>query len=182
MKIYTKTGDKGETSLLSGNRVPKYHLRIETYGTVDELNSNLGLLRSLPEIDNALIDFIIAIQNKLFTIGSTLALDENKHGISLPEITENDVVELEKAMDEIEAQLPPLRNFLLPGGHPAVATCHVCRTVCRRAERLAVQLATEYEVNEMIIKYINRLSDFLFMLSRKLAKDLNCEQIAWVRK
>ncbi len=181
MKIYTKTGDKGETSLLSGNRVPKYHLRIETYGTVDELNANIGMLRS-QEIDNELINLLIEVQTKLFNIGSTLALDENKNNLVIPKISESDILLLESEMDKIEKQLPPLRNFVLPGGHQTVAICHLCRTVCRRAERLCVHLATEVEVDTLIIKYLNRLSDYFFMLSRKLANDLNLEQITWNQK
>jgi len=178
MKIYTKTGDKGLTSLLSGNRVPKFHLRIETYGTIDELNTFIGLLRSL-QIDTHTNEVLINIQHKLFNIGSNLALDENKNNIQIPEIGEHEIEFLEHEMDAMDAQLPLLTNFILPGGNQTVATCHICRTVCRRAERLTVHLATKNEINIFIIKYLNRLADYFFVLARKLALDLNVFETIW---
>jgi len=176
MKIYTKTGDKGQTSLLSGNRVSKYDLRIESYGTVDELNSFIGFLRSL-EIDNETNQFLFSIQNKLFSIGSTLALDENKCKIKIPKLTESDIQFIEKEIDRIDEQLPKLNHFLLPAGHQTVGMAHICRCVCRRAERLIVKLSEEAEIEDLIIIYINRLSDYFFMLARKFMKDFNVAEI-----
>ncbi len=181
MKIYTKTGDKGQTSLLSGNRVSKYNLRLETYGTVDELNSHIGILRSY-QFDESIVNFLILTQNKLFTIGSNLALDENKYNITLPEITDLDIESIEKQIDLMQEQLPPLSKFILPGGHPAVGSAHVCRTVCRRAERRCVQLSEEIEVNEIIIQYLNRLSDYFFVLARYLGKHFDIAEIYWKGK
>ncbi len=178
MKIYTKTGDKGETSLLSGKRVPKYHQRIETYGTIDELNSHIGLLRSY-EISDDIKNFLIEIQHKLFSMGATLALDENINNIIIPEIKQRDIEKIEGTIDKYNEELPPLNSFLLPGGHIIIGQCHVCRSVCRRAERLCVKLSFDNEIATEIIQYLNRLSDFLFVLSRKLAKDLKVEAIKW---
>ena len=157
-KIYTKTGDKGETGLFGGKRLPKYHLRIEAYGTVDELNSYLGLVRdSLSE--EASRDFLKEIQDRLFTIGANLASDPDK------------------SMDTPD--LPPLKNFILPGGHPSVSYCHIARTVCRRAERQVVALAANEPVEEILLRYLNRLSDYLFVLSRKMAQDLGVAEVSW---
>jgi len=181
MKIYTKTGDKGTTSLLSGNRVSKYNIRIEAYGTIDELNSFIGYLRSL-EIDSETLEKLIFIQTKLFSIGSILALDENKYNIQIPEIVEQDILMLENEMDKIEAIVPKLKNFILPGGHPTVGLAHVCRSICRRAERLIVRLAEENEINELIIIFVNRLSDYFFMLSRKFMHDFNVDEVIWNNK
>jgi len=178
MKIYTKTGDKGKTSLLSGNRVSKYNLRIESYGTIDELNSFIGLLRSL-EIDKPTREILINIQTKLFTIGSILALDENKFNIELPEITIADINLLEIEMDKIEAKVPKLTNFILPGGHQTVGYSHVCRSICRRAERIIVKLSEETQIDENIIVYVNRLSDYFFMLSRKFMNDFKVKEVIW---
>lgn len=177
MKIYTKKGDDGTTGLLGGSRVPKHHLRIEAYGTVDELNSYLGILRDtyLP-CKSMLID----IQEKLFTLGSHLAVEPGHEGkMMLPEITEQHVELLEQEMDKMDETLPPMRNFVLPGGHPAVSHCHVARTICRRAERLVVALNENQTVPPTILHYLNRLSDFLFVLSRKISMDLNAEEIPW---
>jgi cob(I)alamin adenosyltransferase len=178
MKIYTKTGDEGQTSLLGGSRVPKHHLRIETYGTVDELNSFLGLLRDHLN-DEDQVKLIIRIQEQLFTIGSHLATEPGKHNIKLPEVHEEEVDYLETSIDLMNEVLPEMRNFVLPGGHQAVSTCHVARCVCRRAERLAVHLSEEAQVNPLILKYLNRLSDFLFVLSRKITFDIGAIEIPW---
>lgn len=176
MKIYTKTGDKGSTSLLNGKRVAKYHPRLHAYGTVDELNSWMGMVRDYAAGD--LIEEIVIIQETLFSIGSHLAV-EGEVSFKLPEIPANGIEKLEKAMDKMDAALPELRSFVLPGGHPAVSHCHVARTVCRRAERHIVALAEQADVAEPIVKYVNRLSDFLFMLSRKFAQDFNAPETPW---
>ena len=178
MKIYTKKGDKGETSLLGGTRVSKSHIRIESYGTVDELNSWIGLIRD-QQIDNNTKKFLIHIQDRLFTIGSHLASDPAKSGIKIPGIKEEDVSALEKEMDKMNEVLPEMRSFVLPGGHTTVSYCHIARCVCRKAERCTVHLASEEKVEDIIIKYLNRLSDYLFVLSRKLSNDLKAEEIPW---
>lgn len=181
MKIYTKTGDKGETSLLGGTRVPKYHLRIEAYGTVDELNSHIGLIRD-QNINKNDKDVLLEIQNTLFVIGSHLAKDPEKEKVKIPEINESDIEYLENLMDEMNENLPDLKFFILPGGHPAASHCHIARCVCRRAERIAIQLSDSSIVEPVIIKYLNRLSDYLFVLSRKLIKDFNAEEIPWISR
>ena len=181
MKIYTKKGDKGETSLLGGTRVKKSHIRIESYGTVDELNSWLGLIRD-QNISADTKKILIHIQDRLFTIGSHLASDPNKKGIKIPDIKEEDITTLEKEMDKMNKVLPEMKNFVLPGGHTTVSYCHIARCVCRRAERCAVHLASEEKVEDIIIKYLNRLSDYLFVLSRKLTHDLRAEEILWQPK
>jgi cob(I)alamin adenosyltransferase len=179
MKIYTKAGDKGQTSLIGGTRVPKHHVRIEAYGTVDELNSWLGVIRdSINEEKTKL--FLIQIQNQLFTIGSHLASDPDKSKMKLPEITEEHVRALENEMDAIDSLVPPMKHFVLPGGNIAVSRCHVARCVCRRAERCIIHLSETAPVDELLIRYINRLSDYLFMLSRKLTHDLGAEEIPWI--
>ncbi|HLV53589.1 MAG TPA: cob(I)yrinic acid a,c-diamide adenosyltransferase [Cryomorphaceae bacterium] len=177
MKIYTKTGDAGKTSLLGGTRVPKYHLRIEAYGTVDELNAHVGAIRS-QEIGEDAVEMLLTVQDKLLTIGSNLA-SEPRSKIKIPKLSEEDVTNLERQIDGMEEELPPMRNFVLPGGHPAVAAAHIARCVCRRAERLVLHLKEENEVADEITVYLNRLSDFLFVLSRKLTKDLNVREIPW---
>lgn len=177
MKIYTKTGDAGKTSLLGGTRVPKYHLRIEAYGTVDELNAHVGAIRS-QEIGEDAVEMLLTVQDKLLTIGSNLA-SEPRSKIKIPTLSEEDVTNLERQIDGMEEELPPMRNFVLPGGHPAVAAAHIARCVCRRAERLVLHLKEENEVADEITVYLNRLSDFLFVLSRKLTKDLNVREIPW---
>lgn len=178
MKIYTKTGDKGQTSLIGGTRVSKHNLRIEAYGTVDELNSWMGLLRDQP-IDDHSITSILEVQDRLFTIGSHLASDPEKSRMKLPEIREEDVSYLEKEIDRMEEQLPALTSFVLPGGNSVVSQVHIARCVCRRAERLVIQLAEEAPVNEIIIIYLNRLSDYLFVLSRHVARILNAAETPW---
>lgn len=177
-KIYTKTGDKGQTSLIGGTRLPKHHIRIEAYGTVDELNSHIGLLRDvIAETETHTL--LLEIQDRLFTMGSHLAADPEKNKMQLPPLFEADVEALEKAIDAIDAQVPEMKNFVLPGGHPYVSYCHIARCVCRRAERAVLKLAENEKVEEIHGKYLNRLSDYLFMLSRKLTLDLNATEIAW---
>lgn len=169
MKIYTRTGDKGETGLLGGKRVPKHHARLEAYGTVDELNSHLGMLRDLAAPHHG--ELIISLQNALFTVGSHLASQgaDEVAKFKVPSITDADIIALEQAMDAMDRDLEPMRNFILPGGHPAASQAHICRTVCRRAERRTVQLAHEVEVDPVLVRYLNRLSDLLFVMARHLA-------------
>jgi cob(I)alamin adenosyltransferase len=177
-KIYTKGGDKGQTSLLGGTRVPKYHERIEAYGTVDELTSFIGLIRD-QEISHLQKKILIQIQNNLFTIESHLAADKIESTERLPKIGEEDIAILEREIDLMNEKLPELRSFILPGGHPTVSYCHIARTVCRRAERLVIKLTEKYNIDEYIVKYLNRLSDYLFVLSRKIAMDNNAEETPW---
>ena len=178
-KIYTKTGDKGETSLIGGTRVPKYHERIEAYGTLDELNSFIGYLRDqLTGVH--LREVLLRIQENLFTAESELATDPEKElKRSLPHLSEEDVFELEHEIDSMNLHLPVLSSFILPGGHPQVSLCHVCRTVCRRGERIIIKLASDMAVDEILIKYINRLSDYLFVLARELAFINNIPDLPW---
>lgn len=178
MKIYTKTGDKGQTSLLGGTRVPKHHIRIEAYGTVDELNSYIGLIRD-QNIDQHSINTLLEIQDRLFTMGSSLASDPEKSKVKIPELKEEDITFLEKEIDKMDEQLPEMKSFVLPGGHTTVSYCHIARCVCRRAERITIQLSENSAVNELVIKYLNRLSDYLFTLSRKLSHDLNVKEMPW---
>lgn len=186
MKIYTKTGDSGTTALFGGSRVPKHHLRIESYGTVDELNSNIGMIRSY-EIDAHSKNTLIQIQNHLFTIGATLATDpkravlkSGKERLNIEKVNEEKIKLLEDEMDRMNQTLPPITHFILPGGSPLVSSCHIARTVCRRAERRATALAEENEVDPLVIKYLNRLSDYLFVLARKLSIDTTAEEIQWI--
>lgn len=184
MKIYTKTGDKGQTALIGGRRVSKADLRIDAYGTVDELNSWIGLVRDQP-VNIRRRDLLKEIQDRLFTIGSELATDPEKAPKrAMPAITPDDVLLLEEAMDTMDTELPELRAFVLPGGHQAVSFCHLARTVCRRAERLIIALNDTTAqigtgVDELVLQYINRLSDYLFVLSRKMAQELTAEEVAW---
>lgn len=177
-RVYTKTGDKGETSLIGGTRLPKQHIRIEAYGTVDELNSFIGVVRD-QSIDEHSKTVLIEIQDRLFTLGSLLAADPVKNKMKLPEVKEEDIVFLEKEIDKMDEVLPEMKHFVLPGGHQAVSFCHVARCVCRRAERATLKLAENEKVDEIIYKYLNRLSDYLFVLSRKLAHDLKVEETPW---
>ncbi len=179
MKIYTKTGDIGETSLFGGRRVLKSELRIEAYGTVDELNSWIGLLRDVNS-ETSTKELLKEIQDRLFTLGSSLAADPRNAKLKTPDLDESDVELLEKAIDKMDETLEPLRNFILPGGHVYVSYCHIARTVCRRAERLCVALCQDSAIHLLIIKYLNRLSDYLFTLSRKMAKDLSAEEVNWL--
>lgn len=179
MKIYTKTGDKGQTGLIGGSRVSKADLRIDAYGTVDELNSWIGLVRD-QAVNTNRKDFLKEIQDRLFTIGSELATDPDKTvKRAMPAIIPGDVTSLEDAMDAMDAELPELRAFVLPGGHQAVSYCHLARTVCRRAERLIIALNQQSPVDDLVLQYINRLSDYLFVLSRKMAQELGSEEVAW---
>ncbi|MCF8237860.1 MAG: cob(I)yrinic acid a,c-diamide adenosyltransferase [Saprospiraceae bacterium] len=179
-KIYTKTGDKGDTGLFGGTRLPKDDFRIEAYGTIDELNAVVGMLAD--EVDPpAIIDFLRQIQNDLFVIGSHLATVPGK-SLHLPELPIEKVGIMEKQMDEWDAQLVPLKNFILPGGHPVISKAHLARCVCRRAERRVISLARKEEVSPDIVIYLNRLSDLFFMLARKLAHDLQVEEIKWEPK
>ncbi len=181
MKIYTKKGDDGTTGLIGGTRVNKFHLRIECYGTVDELNSYIGLVRDYQKEDITRAD-LKHIQDILFTIGSNLAADPEKSKMQLPKIEMDDLVLLETKMDEMTAELPELKHFILPGGHQAVSTTHIARCVCRRAERLVVQLSKKEQVDDLVIQYLNRLSDYLFILSRKTAKDNQIDELQWNSK
>lgn len=178
MKIYTKSGDKGTTALLGGTRVSKAHLRLEAYGTVDELNSYIGLLRD-QEVNQPRRSFLKEIQDRLFTLGSTLATAPDKNVKNVPDLKEDDIDLLEKAMDDMDKELPPLRYFILPGGHQAVSFCHLARTVCRRAERNTVVLHEKEPVAEICIRYLNRLSDYLFVLARKMGQELGAEEVSW---
>jgi len=179
MKIYTKTGDKGFTSLIGGTRVPKHHLRIESYGTIDELNSYIGLIRDQDIASNDK-NFLKEIQDRLFTIGSSLAADPEKSKMVIPDLYAEDIEALEQEMDRINTQLPELKHFILPGGSTTVSYCHLARCVCRRAERLVVHLAEESAVDDKIIVYLNRLSDYLFTLARKTANDNKIPENQWI--
>ena len=176
-KIYTKTGDTGQTALFGGRRVAKSELRIDAYGTVDELNSQLGLLRD-HLTDATLRDTIQSIQNTLFSLGSHLASDPEKE-LPVPPLDAAHVRQLEQWIDGWEAGLPALTNFILPGGHIAVSTCHVARCVCRRAERLTVALAAAEPVEDVVLQYLNRLSDCLFVLSRRIGQVVGAEEVIW---
>lgn len=177
-KIYTKTGDKGMTSLLGGRRVPKYHDRIEAYGTLDELNSFIGLLRD-QDIAQEHKEKLTIVQEKIFAAESHLAADSPDDAASLPRIADTDIEMLEKEIDRMNEELPGLRNFVLPGGHPAASLGHVARTVCRRAERLCIRLSENYRIDETIIRFLNRLSDYFFVLSRKILLDAGADEIPW---
>lgn len=179
MKIYTKTGDKGQTSLIGGTRVPKYHLRIETYGTVDELNSYIGLI-SCQGIDSRHQQILKEIQDRLFTIGASLASDPERSKMKIPDLNEKDILLLEAEMDQMNEVLPMLKHFILPGGDTVVSYCHLARCVCRRTERLVVQLAEESFVDSNITIYLNRLSDYLFVLARKLSADNKVVENIWL--
>lgn len=186
MKVYTKTGDKGTTALFGGTRVPKHHIRIDSYGTVDELNSHIGLIRD-QKISNHYKDTLIIIQHKLFTVGAILATDpekavlkNGKERLNINKITEEDIKLLEKEMDSMNTELPPMTHFVLPGGHQTVSFCHIARCVCRRAERLASSLNELEPFLPEALTYLNRLSDYLFVLARKLTHDLQGEEVKWI--
>ncbi len=178
MKIYTKKGDKGETSLFGGARVKKNNIRIEAYGTVDELNSWIGLVRD-QDMDSNSKQVLTGIQDRLFTIGSLLASDPQKPALKTPGLAEADIVLLENEIDRMNESLPEMRSFVLPGGHTTVSYCHIARCVCRRAERHVITLSEKDKVDELVIKYLNRLSDHLFVLARKLARDTGAEETPW---
>ena len=186
MKIYTKTGDKGTTALFGGTRVSKHHIRIDSYGTIDELNAWLGLIRD-QEIASHSKKLLAVIQDKLFTVGAILATDpekallkSGKERLNIPKINASDIELLEKEMDAMSESLPPMTHFILPGGHTTVSYCHIARTVCRRAERMAIQLFEKEPFEENVLSYINRLSDYLFVLARKLSKDLKADEVKWI--
>jgi cob(I)alamin adenosyltransferase len=180
MKIYTKKGDTGTTQLIGGTRVPKHHIRIEAYGTIDELNSHIGLLADLIfDLENEK-KMLRVVQDKLFTLGSLLAADPERNKMKLPTVKSTDVEALEKAIDAMDEQLPAMTHFVLPGGHQAVSQAHIARCVCRRAERMITHLNEIAEVDAIIIQYLNRLSDYLFTLSRFIAKHFNAEEIKWI--
>lgn len=186
MKVYTKTGDAGTTSLFGGTRVPKHHIRIESYGTVDELNSYIGLIRD-QDINDLYKNVLIEVQDRLFTVGAILATPPEKETLKNGQprlqnlgIVESDIEFLENEIDTMEEALPPMTHFVLPGGHTTVSYCHIARCVCRRAERLAVHLNEIEPTDEFVIKYLNRLSDYLFVLARKLSKDLNADEVKWI--
>ncbi len=186
MKVYTKTGDKGTTALFGGTRVAKDHIRIESYGTVDELNSWIGLIRD-QQIKGTYKSILMEIQDRLFTAGAILAtppdketLKNGKPRLAIPLIAETDIELLENEIDKMETDLPPMTHFVLPGGHSTVSYCHIARCVCRRAERLSVHLGHEEPIDPLVVKYLNRLSDYLFVLARKLSADLQAEEVKWI--
>ena len=186
MKIYTKTGDKGKTGLFGGTRVSKNNIRIESYGTVDELNSHIGLVGD-QEIDSHYKNILRIIQKNLFTIGSILAtepekatLKSGKQRLDIVKITSQDISLLEKEIDEMNSSLPAMTNFILPGGHQTVSFCHIARSVCRRAERIVVALNEIEPIHTETLTFLNRLSDYLFVLARKLSHDLKAEEIKWI--
>lgn len=188
MKIYTKTGDKGTTALFGGTRVPKHHIRIDSYGTVDELNSWIGLLRD-QEISESTGAVLMEIQDRLFTVGAILATDpkkavlkSGKERLAIPKISEEDILLLENEIDAMNESLPPMTHFILPGGHQAVSFCHITRCVCRRAERMSTELHEIEPFDPLVLKYLNRLSDYLFVLARKLSNDLKAKEIKWIPK
>ena len=179
IKIYTRTGDKGQTSLIGGTRVPKFHPRIEVYGTIDELNSYIGLIRD-QDIDDHFKKILLEIQDRLFTAESIIALDPAAEtNIKLPSLNDSDIALLENEIDIMNEALPELTSFILPGGHPTVSYCHIARCICRRAERHAIRLTQSQPVEERVIQYLNRLSDYLFVLARRLGKDLNIIENTW---
>lgn len=180
-KIYTKGGDLGETSLLNGTRVSKSHDRVEAYGTLDELNSYIGLLRDHLEQDHYR-EFLLGIQENIFIAEAWIAADPEKTTNELPELSEEEVTLLEQEIDRMTSELPPLNSFILPGGHPFVSFCHIVRSICRRAERRVIRLQQQSTVSPVIIKYLNRLSDFFFVLARKLGKESNIKEISWPQK
>jgi cob(I)alamin adenosyltransferase len=179
-KIYTKTGDKGKTSLIGGTKVFKNDIRIETYGTVDELNSHIGLVRDYTPHEQQR-NILKQVQDRLFVIGSSLACDPDKQtGMHIPDLQEEDIALIETEIDLMNAHLPPMKHFILPGGHAAVSSTHIARCVCRRAERLCVNMQqNELFVEPLIIKYLNRLSDYLFMLARFIAQELHVPEVIW---
>lgn len=178
MKIYTKTGDAGSTALFGGKRVSKSDLRIDAYGTIDELNAWMGLVRDQPTNERR-SQLLITIQNNLFVIGSMLAAEPGNSKIKIPVLSASAATDLEKAIDSMEATLPPLRNFVLPGGNYSVSQCHVARTVCRRAERCVVALHQLEPVDPLVLVYLNRLSDYLFVLTRAMAQELHVQETPW---
>lgn len=178
MKIYTKTGDSGSTSLIGGKRVSKFHVRIEAYGDMDELISYIGLLRDTYDVEYYQL-LLIWIQDRLMLCSSLLAHDNEGEAIELPVLSEKDINRLEKEIDKMESSLSPLRSFVLPGGHQTVSICHITRTVCRRVERKVIKLKDQEKIDDIIIVFLNRLSDFFFVLSRQMSKDFQVDEIPW---
>jgi cob(I)alamin adenosyltransferase len=178
MKIYTKTGDAGTTSLFGGKRVSKAELRVEAYGTVDELNAHIGLLRD-QEVNRSRKEILVEIQDRLFTTGSILATEPGNTKVKIPSLAESDITRLEKEIDGMELKLEPMKFFVLPGGHPSVSFGHIARTVCRRAERLVIALGNQDHADPLVIMYLNRLSDYLFVLCRLMTKELKVEETPW---
>ena len=186
MKVYTKTGDKGTTSLFGGTRVPKHHIRIESYGTVDELNSYIGLIRD-QNMNSLYKAVLIEIQDRLFTVGAIMAtppeketLKNGEKRLNINRISEEDIKYLETEIDKMDSELPQMTHFVLPGGHTTVSYCHIARCVCRRAERLAVHLNEIEPIDTPVLTYLNRLSDYLFVLARKLSHDLGADEVKWI--
>jgi cob(I)alamin adenosyltransferase len=186
MKIYTKTGDKGTTSLFGGTRVPKHHICIESYGTVDELNAHIGLIKD-QKVDSHTKEILNRVQDRLFTIGAILATDpeksilkSGKERLNIPKISEEDIKLLETEMDSMNEELPEMTHFILPGGHQSVSFCHIGRCVCRRAERMATALYEISPFSDLVLQYLNRLSDYLFVLARKLSKDMKADEVKWI--
>lgn len=186
MKVYTKTGDKGTTALFGGSRVPKHHIRIESYGTIDELNSYIGLIRD-QDINADYKQILAHIQDRLFTIGAILAtppekevLKNGQKRLQIPGIIDVNIELLEEEIDSMEMELPIMTHFVLPGGHTTVSYCHIARCICRRAERLVVHLNEIEPVDELVMAYLNRLSDYLFVLARKLSQDLEADEVKWI--
>jgi cob(I)alamin adenosyltransferase len=178
MKIYTRTGDKGKTTLIGGTPVLKTHARLEAYGSVDELIAHIALLRDMTD-KNDLKNYLLRIEERLMTCTAILAADCEDCPVKIPELRNADVKSLENLIDEMELKLEPLNSFILPGGHPVSSQCHVARTVCRRAEREIIRLSAELFVPDTVIKYMNRLSDYLFVLSRKVLHDAGIKDIPW---
>jgi len=181
MKIYTKKGDKGMTQLLGGSAINKSNIKIECYGTVDELNAFIGNIYD-QQIPNYQKETLLKIQNQLFNLGSCIACETNNNDFNLPNITQEDIMMLEKGIDNMDASLPILKNFILPSGMPTVSKCHIARTVCRRAERNLVALSEEENINPLHIQYLNRLSDYLFVLARFILEENNISSVKWQKK
>ena len=180
MKIYTKKGDKGETSLLGGSKVNKDNIRLEVYGTVDELNAFIGHIHDQEISENHKV-ILLKIQNQLFNLGSILSFDGKKSQVNLPEITKRNIQMLETEIDKMEEKLITLKDFILPSGHAISSLCHIARTVCRRAERRLVGIQAKEKINPNCLEYLNRLSDYLFVLAREILKEKNCSEITWIK-
>ena len=178
MKIYTKKGDKGKTQLLGGSMVDKNHIKLECYGTIDELNAFIGNIYD-QDIRTFHKDILFNIQNQLFNLGSIISFDGKKKSIKLPNVKSENIEMMEKAIDTMEESLPRLKNFILPSGHPSASICHIARTICRRAERNLVALGQNQEIDPLHIQYLNRLSDYLFVLARAILKENNSKEIEW---
>jgi len=178
MKVYTKKGDKGKTQLLGGSMVNKNHIKLECYGTIDELNAFIGNIYD-QEISTFHKEILLKIQNQLFNLGSIISFDGKKDKIQLPNVTAENIEMMEKAIDKMEETLPMLKNFILPSGHPTASICHIARTICRRAERNLVALGQEQEIDNLHIQYLNRLSDYLFVLARAILKENNAPEVEW---